>query len=197
MFYNFPQTNIRLCLKEKNIPEYLVDIIVKDYNNTYYIYKVLEQSRNYHIRKLKSGNNYALNFQIRLFNSNYIRFESEYEYEHYGDNFTVIHEAIPENLINLKIRISNLLLNWTKDKKKLEQISENEGNIYICAGKAVGHWFNTIQEQQQNLIASLDVFEMIEKNNIMFGDEPVYPLNPCVRCRLYEDNIINITIRTH
>ena len=36
---------------------------------------------------------------------------------------------------------------------------------------------------------------MIEKNNIMFGDEPVYPLNPCVRCRLYEDNIINITIR--
>ena len=27
MVYNFPQTNIRLCLKEKNIPEYLIESV--------------------------------------------------------------------------------------------------------------------------------------------------------------------------
>ena len=46
MVYNFPQTNIRLCLKRKNIPEYLIDIIVNNYNNSYYIHKVLEESEN-------------------------------------------------------------------------------------------------------------------------------------------------------
>lgn len=196
MGYNFSQTNIKLCLKKKNIPEYLIDIIIENYNNSYYIHKVLEVSRQYHISKLKSGDNYALNFQIRLFNSNYIRFDSEYDYEHNGDIFTVIHDKVPEKLLNLKIRTSNLLLNWTKDKKNLEQINQNDGDIYICAGKTIDHWFNTIQEQQENLTASLDIFEMIEKNSIIYGTEDIY-LRPCIKCRLYKDNILKIIIRTH
>ena len=196
MGYNFSQTNIKLCLKKKNIPEYLIDIIIENYNNNYYIHKVLEVSRQYHISKLKSGDNYALNFQIRLFNSNYIRFDSEYDYEHNGEIFTVIDDIVPENLLNLKIRTSNLLLNWTKDKKKLEQINQNDGDMYICAGKAIDHWFNTIQEQQENLNASLDIFEMIEKNSIIYGNEDIY-LHPCIKCRLYKDNILKIIIRTH
>lgn len=201
MVYNFPQTNIRLCLKENNIPEYIIDIIVKNYNNTYYIHKLLEESIKYHKRRLKSGDNYALNFHIRLFNPNFIRFNKECDYEHNGENYTVIHEVVPDNLINLKIRTSNLLLNWTKHKKELQQIGINEGNIYICAGKAIGHWFNTIQEQQRNLVSTLESFELINENNLLMfvngHGEPLYPLTPCVKCRLYENNIINITIRNH
>jgi len=195
MGYNFPQTNIRLCLKEKNIPEYLIDIIVNNYNNSYYIHKVLEESRNYHISKLKSSNNYALNFQIELFHPGFIRFTKEYDYEHNEEHFTVIDEFVPENLIRQKIRTTNLLMNWTKENKQLEQISENDGNIYICAGKRLGHWFNTIQEQQRNLVISLETFKKINENYyFMFGMEPRHRPLACVESRLYGENLINISI---
>lgn len=197
MVYNFPQTNIRLCLKWKNIPEYLIDIIINNYNNSYYIHKVLEESRKYHKRRLKSEDNYALNFQIGLFHSEFIKFYGEYDYEHNGDIFRVLDKIKPENIINLKIRTTNLLMNWTKDKKELSKIKENDGNIYICAGQARGHWFTTIQEQQAQLVNCFGIFKSIQENCLFYGNEHMYTINPCVKCVLYENNIIDISIRNY
>ena len=54
-------------------------------------------------------------------------------------------------------------MNWTKDKKELSKIKENDGNIYICAGEARGHWFTTIQEQQARLVNCFGIFKSIQE----------------------------------
>jgi hypothetical protein len=199
MGYNFPQINIRLCLKEKNIPEYLIDIIVKYYNNSYYIHKVLDDSKTYHIKRWYKKN-INLNLQIQLFIPGFLRYYNENDYEHNGENYLVIHEVtsdiqINQKINNFKIRTSNILMDWTKDEKELDKI-ENDGDIYICAHKNLD-WFTTIQQQHRTLCDSLDMFQAIDNNNLMFGNQPIYPLNPCVKCILYENNIVKITIKIH
>tara|TARA_B100001094_G_scaffold332137_1_gene402949 strand:+ start:3252 stop:3845 length:594 start_codon:yes stop_codon:yes gene_type:complete len=197
MVYNFPQTNIRLCLKIKNIPEYLIDIIVNNYNNSYYIHKVLDDSKTYHIKRLEyQKKNINLNLQIQLFIPGFLRYYNENDYEHNGETYLVINQITPENINNLKIRTSNLLMNWTKDEKELDKI-ENDGNIYICAHKNYGDWFTTILQQHRTLCDSLDMFQAIANNYLMFGNNHLYQLNPCVKCILYENNIVNITIKIH
>ena len=202
MVYNFPQTNITLCLKQKNIPDSIIEIIIKYYNNSYYIHKVLDDSRKYHIRRLEyQKKNSNLNLQIQLFIPGFLKYYSEDDYEHNEESYLVIYEVtsdiqINKKINNLKIRTSNLLMNWTKDEKELDKI-ENDGNIYICAHKNYGDWFTTIQQQHRTLCDSLDMFQAIDNNYLMYGANDIYPLNPCVKCILYENNIVNITIKIH
>ena len=201
MVYNFPQTNIKLYLKKNNIPESIIEIIVKYYNNTYYIHKVLDDSKEYHIKRLEyQKKNINLNFQIQLFIPGFLRYYSEDDYEHNGESYLVIYEVtydmrINKKLNNLKIRTSNILMDWTKDEKELDKI-ENDGDIYICAHKNLD-WCTTIQQQHRTLCDSLDMFQTINNNYLMYGANDIYPLNPCVKCILYENNIVNITIKIH
>lgn len=207
MVCSFPQINIRICLKKKDIPECLIDIIVNDYNNTYYIHKVLEESRKYHIRRcIYYKKNSNLKLQIELFISGFLKFYNKTDFEHNGDYFPVI-TTVPvahqnkKEFNNFKIRTANILMNWVKSNNDINKISDNDGNLYICAGRSPGHWFNTIQEQHHNLVSSLVSFNIVTDNYNIFGHDGggigEEPLNPCVKCILYEKKIINISIKIH